>query len=171
MADPWSVLLGTGSTAIGLAIGSLFERWRDTTRWHRDESSRWMSDLRVLHRDLLASSEAFWAHLDTRARLEERVKGPDVERSEAETFELVQMFRDAENGMIREKQKVLSLSAEMLLIGTKAEAAAASAVAQNVVASTLLHTDSPEMKTAREAYRRANQELISVARASLRRVD
>lgn len=165
----YGVLIGAGTTSIGIVLGALLERWRDDIRWKREEDTRWTSDLRVLYRDLLASADEFFRRLRHTRMLESRMKADAPPISESEGDRLVGLLTDSLDVMQREYQNVNAIAAEFELIGSKDESEAVALLAIQVVAATVLPSDG-SLRDAEEGYAKAKRAVIEVARQSLRRV-
>lgn len=164
----WAVLAGAGTTTLGLVVGSLFERWRDNTKWRRDEEARWTTDLRVLYRDLIAAGDQFTAHMLTARRLESRAKAERAQ--DQETDRLVKQMTDTYDGMQAELDKVASIAAEIALIGSTKETEATAGFRAQLLVASVLYDDEGEVENLRAGYLAARGELVEVARSVLRRV-
>jgi hypothetical protein len=164
----YEVLIGTAATSAGIVLGALLERWRDDTRWKREEQMRWTTDLRVLYRDLLASGDEFFRRLSHSRMLEGRMK-TERDISEPESHRLVRLLTDSFDVMERESQKVSAIAAEVGLIGSTEESGAVAAFAIEVIGGTLVSSDG-ELRLAEATYAEARKAVVEVARRSLRRV-
>jgi hypothetical protein len=158
----YEVLIGTAATSAGIVLGALLERWRDDTRWKRDEQMRWTTDLRVLYRDLLASGDEFFRQLRHSRMLEGRMKTQrDISESDGER--LARSLEDSFAVMERESQKVRAVAAEVALIGSKEESEVVRLFREQVI-----WTDDA-FGPAMDSYEKARRAVVEVARRSLRR--
>lgn len=167
MSDWFGVLIGMGTTGFGVGLGALLERWRDNTRWKREEQMRWTNDLRVLYRDLLASGDEFFRRLAHTRTLERRAKS-ERSMSEAESERLVRLLTDSFDVMEREREKMSAIVADIQLIGSKEESETTAVLALQVLAGTVLPYEG-DFRRLRAQYDKAKKEVIAVARRSLRR--
>lgn len=168
MSGFYGVLVGTGTTSVGIVLGSLLERWRDNTRWKREEQARWSGDLRLLYRDLLASGDEFFSRLGHTRMLEGRAK-KEHDISEREGERLVRLMTDSLDAMERESKRVLEVVAEVELIGSEAESDATARFGIVVLAGTVLSADE-DFHALQTQYKDAKKAVVAVARSSLRRV-
>jgi hypothetical protein len=160
------VFLGSAATTVGLVVGACLERWRDNTKWKRDEDARWTSDLRVLYRDLIAAGDRFWSHTNHARMLERRLKRMDGTESDR----LIALMSDAHDGMERELQAALSIVAEIQLIGSQPEADTTKRYGAELVAASFHYSDSSLAGQLEVDYNIARRTVVDVARSSLRKV-
>jgi hypothetical protein len=160
-----SVLLGTGTALLGVLVGGLLERWRDDTKWQRDEAMRWAADLRVVYRDLLWKGDLFWRLSDVHIGQIDQLENAPSESKQSAAKALMDKMLE----MSAVYDDVSAAVADVDLIGSDAEAQAAERYGASVTGLSFSDTTVQGWReTAEREYHEARDELVSHARTALR---
>jgi hypothetical protein len=166
-----AVLVGTGSTLLGIVVGAALERIRDNTKWRRDEEARWTNELRVLYRDLLTAGDQFWRHVYQAQQLEVRARAADGTSVNRVADRIVGQLEDVYAGMDREIGKAVAIVSEIALIGSERETDITRRFVAELTAGALLYDKESAIEKVRAGYQETRKELVEAARSVLRRGD